>query len=46
MDVNGDGKVDGADRVQLLAAWGAYTMTRNVPVPVVAPVKPTVKKKI
>ena len=50
MDVNGDGKVDGADRVQLLAAWGAYTMTRNVPVPVpvpvVAPVKPTVNKKI
>jgi hypothetical protein len=44
VDVNGDGKVDGADRVQILAAWGAYTMTRNVPVPVpvVAPVKPTI----
>ena len=38
MDINGDGKVDGADVAQLQAAWGAYTMARNVPVPVVAPV--------
>ena len=40
MDINGDGKVDGADVAQLQAAWGAYTMTRNVPVPVTPP--PTV----
>ena len=44
MDINGDGKVDGADVAQLQAAWGAYTMTRNVPVPVVAPVTAPVNK--
>jgi hypothetical protein len=42
MDVNGDGKVDGSDLAQLQAAWGAYTMTRNVPAPVAAPA-PVVK---
>jgi hypothetical protein len=44
MDINGDGKIDGADMAQLQAAWGAYTMTRNVPVPVVAPVTAPVNK--
>jgi hypothetical protein len=37
MDVNGDGKVDGLDLAQLQAAWGAYTMARNVPAPVAPP---------
>jgi hypothetical protein len=44
MDLNGDGKIDGADVAQLQAAWGAYTMARNVPVPVVAPVTAPVNK--
>jgi uncharacterized protein (DUF2141 family) len=37
MDINGDGKIDGADVAQLQTAWGAYTMARNVPVPVAPP---------